>query len=845
MPTLEGTRDRTSTIDWLQPIVLAVFFASGAAALVYEVVWTRSLSLVFGITTYATATVLATYMGGLALGSWYFGRWIDAGRRPLMVYAALEVAIGVYALLVPLIFDAVQPIYVLLKQADLPGPAFALARAVLSGGILLVPTTMMGGTFPVLVRYFVTSREGIGGATGILYAFNTAGAVAGCVLGGFVFIAEYGLQVSTWIAAVTNFGCAAAAVALAAAATERGRTVSAVEPETRGHPRRITVLVLVAIGLSGFAALAYEVLWTRALLRHVHNSVYAFTTMLTTFLAGIAIGSALYTAFLRNVRRPLTVFALLEVGVGVGFLASAQLFAGLPEIAAAVRGTTDIDSFGASLQSMVLMSALILFAPSVLLGATLPLATHLYARSVSTVGASVGRIYAINTVGSILGSLGAGFVLIPTIGMQGTLVLLVAVNVLLGASLALADQADGRRRAATGIGFAALLAILLFALPSDLFRRTFAPEGKELVFYAEGVTDSVGVTESAGQRAILYEDQRGTAGTYSYSWNFFLGHLPVLLHPGEPKTALHICFGVGNSLSAMAAHDELERIDNVELSPHILEAAPYFWTNDDVLDDPKVKTIIDDGRNHLLTTREIYDVIALEPPLLYTAGVIYLYTREFYEAAAKRLASDGVLLQWLPVGEVTLDEEKMIFRALHDVFPHATAWGHHPGGPLLLIATKEPLRIDYQRLRRRMNAGEVGRDMRLIGIHGIDHLLAYFIFDEEKFGGVRGVGRAGHRRQDRRRLPLALPRRLGLRARLLSRQQPQRRLGLVGRRPAALPPIRARAGLGHPAARQPGQEEPATDRAPDRPTRRHQDSGPALDRPRRVGAALKRRPQSD
>jgi spermidine synthase len=719
----------------LQAVVLLVFFVSGAAALVYEVVWTRSLTLVFGVTTYATATVLATYMGGLALGSWYFGRWIDRGRHPLRVYAGLELGIGLYALLVPVFFDAVQPAYVLLHQADLPAPVFALLRALMMGGVLLVPTTLMGGTFPVLVRFFVASRGQVGGATGLLYAFNTAGAVAGCVLAGFVLIAEFGLAVSIWVAVVANLACALSAVALAPFTRGAAMPVAEAGPaETGDASPRTIVFVLIAIGLSGFAALAYEVVWTRALLRYIHNSVYAFTTMLTTFLAGIAIGSALYTAFLRNLRRQLLLFAVLELSVGIGFLVSAHLFAYLPQITEALRGTAAIDSFGASLQSMVLMSGLILFVPSVLLGATVPAATHLSASRLSTIGSTVGRVYAVNTLGSILGSLGAGFLLIPVLGMQGTITLLVALNIVLGSLLLMTDLSLASRRAPIAVAAAAIVGLLVFALPSDLFRRTFSPKNHTLVFYQEGVTDTVGVVEQNGQRRIQYEDQRGTAGTTSYSWNFFLGHLPMLLHPGEPQNVLHICFGVGNSLSAVVRHDSVERVDNVELSPHILDAASYFWTNNAVISNPKVNTIIDDGRNHLMTTREVYDVIALEPPLLFTAGVIHLFTREFYEHAEKRLAPDGVLLQWLPIGEVSIDEERMIFRAMHDVFPHATAWGHHPGGPLLLIGMKQPLSIDYTRLRRRMRQGRVGHDLRMIEIRDVDHLLSYFFFDEAAFG---------------------------------------------------------------------------------------------------------------
>jgi spermidine synthase len=363
----------------------------------------------------------------------------------------------------------------------------------------------------------------------------------------------------------------------------------------------------------------------------------------------------------------------------------------------------------------------------------LPLATELCARGVATSGGTVGRVYAVNTLGAILGSLAAAFVLIPGLGMQGTLLLLIALNFGLAWMLAVSDARTAPRRLAVGAAVAAVAVGALLRVPSDLFRRTFAPPGTELVFYREGVTDTVGVIEQNGQRIIEYEDQRGTAGTATFAFNYFFGHLPLLLHSGEPRLVLHICFGVGNSLSAVAAHESVERVDSVELSPHVLEAGRYFWSNGDVLSNPKVRTVIDDGRNFVLASRETYDVILLEPPEIFTAGVINLYTREFYRDAAARLAPDGVMMQWVPIGEAPLDEERMLFRAFYDVFPHATAWQQLRGGPMLLIGTHRPLRIDYERLRTRMAEPHVRRDLELAGVQNADDLLAYFVFDEEAF----------------------------------------------------------------------------------------------------------------
>jgi spermidine synthase len=748
----------------LQAVVLGIFFLSGASALVYEVVWMRELALVFGVTTFAVTTVLATFMGGLALGSYSFGRRADHLSRLLAVYALLEVGIGLYALCVPFLIDGLRFPYILLHRLDLPYSVVAMVRALLAALVLLPPTFLMGGTFPVLARLFVLLRRDVGSATALLYFFNTAGALVGCALAGFVLIEHLGLNGTTRLAAATNLALALAVIAIArVVGGSDGDRAPAAEPSGRELARvspSAARIAFVCIGLSGFASLAYEVLWTRALLRYVHNSTYAFTIMLTTFLAGIAIGSWLYALLPGRRRRPVLLFAALQLGVGLGFVISSLLFVDLSALSAQIMGDARVQSFGQSLTAMFVRASLILLGPAILLGASLPLATEICARSYDTVAHTIGRVYAVNTLGSILGSVFAAFVLIPLLGMQGTLTLLIALNLAMAGTLAAAGLEARGARLAAGAASATLLVGLLLLLPSDLFRRTFAAPGQELVFYQEGATDTVGVVQMGDMRVIAYEDRRGTASTTTYPMNYLLGHIPVLLHPGEPSKGLHICFGVGNSLSAMAVHESIERIDSVELSPQAIDAAPYFWTNDDVLSNPVVRTIVDDGRNFVLTSDEIYDVIELEPPEIFTAGVINLYTRDFYQDLAERLAPDGILVQWVPIGEAALDEERMLLRAFYEVFPHATAWQElYEDGPLLLVASKRPLRIDYRRLGEKMRRDRVRQDLELIGVPDPVTLLSMFVFDSAAFASfVEGVEPVT---DDRTVLDFSMPRYLG------------------------------------------------------------------------------------
>ncbi|MFN2377069.1 MAG: fused MFS/spermidine synthase, partial [Candidatus Binatia bacterium] len=663
--------------------LLLLFFLSGATGLIYEVLWTRQLALIFGVTTYAVSTVLATYMGGLALGSYLMGKRVDKVDNPLMLYAVLELGIGLYALAVPALLEAVRPMYVGLAHLELSYPVFSLMRSMMTVVVLLIPTTMMGGTFPVLVRQWVRLGGGMQRGTGVLYFINTAGAIVGCSLAGFYLIERFGLAGTNWLAAFTNIGLAALAALLARSHSWSPPAGDKPMPAASFSPlsANTAALVLFCSALSGFIALSAQVLWSRALLRYLYNSTYAFTAMLSVFLLGIVLGSAFFTGFLARRKAPLLWLAGLQVAVSAGFAISVMMLPRIPAITAQVFGSEIVDSFHTSVLMMLTKAAVILLPPVVFLGAIFPMTTVLYATGRKDLGHAVGRAYAANTFGAILGSLGCAFLLIPWLGMWGTHRLLVILSLLGAGAVATAAMTHPRARFATTFGSAALAVLATVAAPPDVFRSTFLPpDGRKLEFYAEGPTDTVGVSQAWGQRTIVYEDQRGTASTASFGVNLFLGHLPMMLHPGTPKKVLHICFGVGNSLSAVVAHPELERVDSVELSPHVLDAGRLFWSNDNVVDHPKVRHVIDDGRNFLMTASETYDVILLEPPETFTAGVINLYTTQFYRDAIARLAPDGVMMQWIPTANGPIEGEKELFRAFSDVFPHSTMWWQLDGG---------------------------------------------------------------------------------------------------------------------------------------------------------------------
>ena len=710
---------------------LALFFLSGATGLVYQVVWTRQLSLVFGVTIFAAAAVLAAFMGGLALGSWLFGRVADRSRNPLRLYAVLEAGIGVAALALPWALRAIEPLYV--ELARNLGDRFLwlhLTRALLVAVPLAIPTTLMGGTVPAMARFLVRRPELVGSNVGLLYAVNTFGAVAGCLAAGFALVPAFPLSRVVWVTAAVNVGIG---VAIWLSRFGEGRPAEAeherAEPATPwdGAAR----LAAVVFAVSGFAALGYEILWTRALVVYVHNTNYAFTLMLAIFLAGLALGNALLVRVYDRIARPLAWLGSIQVATGLSVLVAAAAYARLPAV-----GGDALTSFGGALGLMSLRAAVVLLPTTLLLGTVFPLVARIVCGALSDLGRRLGVAYAANTAGAIGGSLGTAFLLIPVLGLRGTLLLLAGANAVLGAACWVGAARTGRGRAAS-LAAGALLALApAFAIPPTLFQDALESGPWRLVFYREGATDTTGVWENAddGGRIVTYGDQRGTAGTMTNGFNRRQAHLAHLLHP-RPVRSLQIGFGVGNTLAGAAIHPEVETLDCVELSPQVRETARWFWTNEGVLDDPKVRLVIDDGRNFLLRTTETYDVVTLEPPEIFTADVVNLYTVEFYRLAERALAEGGLISQWIPSYTMGERDMRMAVAALLEVFPVVTLWRHGPvrpgiGAPsdqLLVMAAREPFALDEARLAARMRDPALAADLAAADVPDPPSLLALFV----------------------------------------------------------------------------------------------------------------------
>lgn len=720
---------------------LLFFFVSGACGLLYQVVWTRKLVLLFGTTSYAVSTVLSIFFLGLALGSLWGGRMADRSRRPLLVYGVLEILVGLWALLFILAIDAGEGAVVSVLRFFGPTRGLGVAlRALLAMAFLLVPVTLMGATLPLLARFVTLRGPPRGGRIGALYSLNTLGAVAGCAATGFFLLANLGYTRTTLVGAALNVGVGLLAVALGL----RGRRAGAEAPEPvagaeSGPARSVAAfLVVAAFGLSGFCSLALEVLWTRLLAIVFLGTTYAFTTVLTTVLCGIALGSAAASALIDRRRHRVALFGAIQVLTGAACLFMLALFPLLPEKLAEMRVQAGFEWRHVVLAKFWL-SFLVLFLPTFLFGMSFPVAVKAAALDHKNLGRGVGRLYAANTLGGVLGALAGGFLLIPVLGTHRGILLLSLLLGLMG--LALVSVCPTLPKKGKGLLATASAAVMLLAallLPGDVSRSInegIIPDDHRMVYYREGVEGTVVVSapreETHGTDRVLWINavQATASIEKGVKMNRFQGVLP-LLFDRHPKNALFMCFGSGITAGTLALFP-FERIDAVEISRDVLDAARLFKEdNFDVTENPRVHFIVDDGRNFLLTTPERYDVITFEPMPLALAGVSTFYTREYYELCLDRLQPGGIVSQWVPLHGLNEDLVRSLTKTFIDVFPETSAW--FINAELFLIGSNQPLRIDYTLAQTRIMENDVLRSgLEEVYLRDLPELLACHFMGKE------------------------------------------------------------------------------------------------------------------
>jgi spermidine synthase len=634
----------------LLSLVILCFTLSGFAALLYQTAWMRLFAIAFGTSEIAVAVVLAGYMGGLAVGAAVAARYVAVIRRPILVYGLLEGGIALAALAMPLLVDASGQLYAFFVGGQ-PAPPDAgtfgqpLYYSVASLVVLLVPTALMGATLPLLAQFVVTSNRNLGGRVSLLYSMNTFGAVGGVLAAGFVLLPAFGLRGTVWFGVLTNFVVFVIAVLLArrVGQSTADRQVAPTGEEAVASGAKF---ILPLIAMSGALSFVYEVLWTRMLSHVLGSSIYAFATMLSAFLAGIAIGAAAAGTVAKNPRRATMLFATSQFGIAVS---SAFVYWRIEQSIPSGIG-------------YALLAFAVILPSSIFIGATYPLAVRSHAGNVADVGRSSAVVYSWNTVGAIVGALLGGFIIIPELGFAGTAQFAVVANLGIGlTALALCVRVPGWRPigrlqpvAATVIVIATVLLFHPHRPDAVVMRTHFGGSGESTVkeiYYSVGRTSTVLLTENEARFDLstngLPEAQIEFRGAppmvLSQRW---LGIWPSLARPDADSV---LVVGLGGGVVLEGVPDSIRTLHVVELEADVVAANRLVGGRriKDPLQNENLEISINDARNALRLTARKYDAVVSQPSHPWTAGASHLFTREFFALVRSRLKDDGVFVQWM------------------------------------------------------------------------------------------------------------------------------------------------------------------------------------------------------
>jgi spermidine synthase len=734
----------------LRKVVVLLFFGSGAAALVYEIVWLQLLELFVGSSAVSVGVLLGTFMGGMCLGSLLLPRYVSMRRHPLRVYAALELAIGVLGVLLLFAMPLVGRVYTAWGGYGLGG---FLLRGLVAALCLLPPTMAMGATLPAVARWVESTPAGVSWL-GVFYAGNIAGAVFGCLFAAFYLLRVHDMATATYVAAAINVEVAALAFFLASASREGAGAAAA--PETR-EPRRAPAngapagagLVYTAIALSGFCALAAEVVWTRLLALLLGATVYSFAIILAVYLLGLGIGSALGSLAARSAADPRSALGWCQLAiVGAVAWSAAMLTRSLPYWPVNVSISRSI-WFNYQLDLARALWA-ILPAP-ILWGASFPLALAAVARPGRDPGRVVGAVYAANTLGAIGGALSTSLVLVAWLGSQRAQQIVMAASAAAGLALLVpglvaASRSRGLRGAGTAVPLAAAAAaaaLLVASVPPvpgllvgyGRYTPTWLNSAAQILFVGEGLNASVAVSRAQGGLLQYHSAGKVQASSLPADMRLqrMLGHLTTLV-PKDPRSVLVIGCGAGVTAGAVSIDPRVERVTIAEIEPLVprVVAAYFGSTNHDVVKSPKVRIVLDDARHFLLTSGEKFDAITSDPLDPWVKGAATLYTKEFFEAARAHLNPGGVVTVFVQLYESSPEAVKSEVATFFEAFPRGVIWGNTHlgrGYDMVLLGQADPAPIDIDALDARLKDprfAAVQRSLEEIGMGSAVTLLGTF-----------------------------------------------------------------------------------------------------------------------
>jgi spermidine synthase len=729
-------------VDVTSWLFLIAYMCSGLAGLVYEVTWTRLLTLYLGHTTAAASAVVAAFLGGLAIGAAIGGRLASAWapRRCLQAYIALEIAVAICALLLPLELSLFSPV-LRATYNNGAGAMFPLIRILSCIVMVMVPALALGATFPMAIRWFARASSEPAKESSRLYFVNTVGAAVGSMLAGFVLIPSIGMRGTIYVAMAGSIAAAGCVLAVLKGAHSpeiappnsppKGGRHKETSAADKAHSHAPAWLAMAVLGATGFAALVHEIAWTRILSLVLGPTTYAFAAALAAVIAGVAIGSGIGSWLIST--RAAKAAGMLAFTLSLAAVTASWTYAAagsrIPMMVA--RYVADSADFDQLLLRGVLFTMALILPTSACLGAAFPFALALTDDRLHPAPGRFGLVYAINTLGSVTGSLAAGFLFIPAFGIQPTLWIVSGCLIACAAFLIFSGALTGTSRVA-GLVTAALAIFLVVSsppwdrellasgvymyapyVPKDLDLETQLKAG-ELLYYEEGAAATVSVKKLTGTTTLAVDGKTDASNRGDMLTQKLIAHLPLLLHK-DPKDVFILGLGSGMTVGAALTHS-IERADVVEISPEVVKASDFFKVENRLaLADPRTHLIIGDGRSHLALSDRKYDVIISEPSNPWIAGVSSLFTKEFFESARDRLAPGGIICQWVNAYNISEADLKSVVATFNSVFPYGTVYLVGTNDVLMLATTDERW-PEIGRVVDRMTRAEIAADLASIGV---------------------------------------------------------------------------------------------------------------------------------
>jgi len=746
----------------INAILYLSFFLSGVAGLIYEVLWARYLSLIFGNTAYAHTLVLATFMGGLALGSFWLGKLADRVKDRLAFYAWIEIGIALFCVFTPQLFLLSKDIYIAAAKNFSLNPAGIVAvKFIIGAFIILPPAILMGGTLPILSRFMIKSLSVRGRTVARLYYVNSFGAVVGAMVSGFYLIYRLGLAFSITTAAFISF--LAGAMVLIVKDFPR-RAPSKLTPQEsllqkevdsckeKSFSSRIVKISLIAIFLSGFAAMLYEIVWIRLLSLVLGSSTYSFSLMLAAFIFGITLGSWLISKFMPKPRMTFFVFGLCEIFIGILLIFSLPFYEKLPFLFLRLSGifARTPQVFALYAATKFFLSFMVMLPPTLFLGMTLPLVSKIVSQKKESLGRKIGSVFAFNTSGNILGALITGLVLLPILGLKYTLELGVIINLLLGITILFLDKIFSLRTKFVFISICCLLFLgYKLAIPdwnkgyfgAQPFRRaegqkvTFSEFSKrfgnqETLFYKDGLNASVLVAKSSSGELTLYVNGKVDASTVSdMPTQILLAQVPLIVKP-EAKDVLVVGLGSGITCGSALLHP-IETLDVAEISSAVAEANEYFAEfNYNALGDERLNLYQEDAKTFLQRSEEKYDLIISEPSNPWMSGVGALFSVEFFKDCLSHLNDGGLMVQWVQAYEMSDETYEIIIKTFSSVFSEVTIW-NLGNGDTIFMGSNEEIALNLDGSKERIAQREIKEELARIKIYDLFTLFSLQLASSE------------------------------------------------------------------------------------------------------------------